>query len=81
MQIAFAHMCEAKSMGEFTQEEFCRGCDALGVSSIEALTEKIPLLRKRFDDDDVFDDMYNYVFLWACPKGRRCETVQKACAS
>jgi hypothetical protein len=77
MQIAFAHMCEANSMGEFTREEFCRGCDALGVSTIEALTEKVPLLRKRFDNDEVFDEMYNYVFLWACPKGKRCDTEPK----
>lgn len=71
LQIAFAHMCEAEHMGEFTRAEFCRGCDALGVGTIQALVEKLPQLRKRCDDDDVFEEMYNYVFTWACPKGKR----------
>lgn len=71
VQIAFAHMCEAKHMGEFTRVEFCRGCDALAVSTTEGLIGKLPQLRKRFDDDDEFDKMYNYVFTWACPKGKR----------
>lgn len=58
-------------MGEFAKEEFCRGCDALAVATIEGLIGKLPQLRQRFDEDEVFDDMYNYVFTWACPKGKR----------
>ena len=71
LQISFAHLCEAKHMGEFAKEEFCRGCDALAVATIEGLIGKLPQLRQRFDEDEVFDDMYNYVFTWACPKGKR----------
>lgn len=59
-------------MGEFTKEEFIRGSDNLGVSTIQGLKDRLVHLRKRFDDDDVFDDMYNFTFMWACVRGKRC---------
>lgn len=76
--ISFAHLCKAAHMGEFTKEEFIRGSDNLGVSTIQGLKDKLAHLRRRFDDDDVFDDMYNFTFLWACVKGKRLLELDSA---
>lgn len=80
LQIAFAHVCDAKNMGEFARAEFCRGCDALGVSTTEELIAKLPNLRRQLDDASNFESIYNFVFAWACPKGKKLLDLASASA-
>lgn len=58
-------------MGEFSREEFCRGCDALRITSIQTFEAQLPSLRSRFDNPDSFEAIYNFTFGWACPRGKK----------
>lgn len=69
--IAFAHACAADNMGEFSREEFCRGCDSLGITSLKMFAAKLPALRGRFDNAESFEAIYNFTFGWACPRGKK----------
>lgn len=71
LQIAFAHACAADNMGEFSREEFCRGCDSLGITSLKMFAAKLPALRGRFDNAESFEAIYNFTFGWACPRGKK----------
>lgn len=71
MQIAFAHACHAENMGEFARDEFCRGCDALGISNLQTFAARLQALRGHFDRPDTFEEIYNFTFGWACPRGKK----------
>jgi len=58
-------------MGEFSREEFCRGCDALNITSLHTFTARLPMLRGRFDSPESFEAIYNFTFSWACPRGKK----------
>jgi hypothetical protein len=52
--LVFAWHCDARTMCEFTQEEFTRGLLALGVDSVEKLKGKLPYMRSELRDDHKF---------------------------
>eukprot|EP00892_Ulva_mutabilis_P012621 jgi/Ulvmu1/9731/UM055_0071.1 len=69
--IAFAHACNAANMGEFSRDEFCRGCDALGITSLQTFSARLPSLRGRIESPEAFEAIYKFTFGWACPQGKK----------
>ncbi len=67
---------DAKTMGEFTQEEFEGGLEEMGIdtvfSPIASLKAKIPSLRKDLDNPSVFKDVYEYAFGFSCEENQKC---------
>lgn len=72
-QIAFAYYCGAENMGEFSRDEFTRGVELLGASSVSALRSRMGSLRASFDTthDDTFRQIYLFAFPWACERGKK----------
>jgi DCN1-like protein 1/2 len=60
------HMgCE--HMGMVTEQEFCKGCEAVGADSIDKWKAQIPNMRKQLQSPDIYKKMYRFVFIFAQP--------------
>lgn len=67
---------DAKTMGEFTQEEFEGGMEEMEIdtvfSPITSLKMKIPTLRKDLDNPVTFKQIYEYAFGFSCEENQKC---------
>lgn len=68
-------------MGEYSQEEFIKGCQTLGCDSKESwksvLTSR---LYPELKDASKFESLYKYTFGYATEKGFKNVEVETACA-
>lgn len=66
---------DAKTMGEFTQEEFEGGIEDMEIdtvfSPITSLKAKIPALRKDLDDPATFKEIYEFAFGFSCEDSQK----------
>merc|ERR1740129_2156828 len=69
--LAIAHHCHAKSMGEFSHEEFCRGMGQLGCDSSTKLKARLPDLRRELEARDTCKRIYAFTFRFSLDEGVR----------
>jgi len=65
ISLAISWQLRAKTVGEFTREEFVGGFKRLTCSSISDIKERIILLRAELQDERAFKEFYLYVFEFA----------------
>lgn len=53
---------QAKTMGEYTKAEFKRGFEEMGCSSVSDLKRKLSNLRKMYQNEGDFANIYKFVF-------------------
>jgi DCN1-like protein 1/2 len=75
---------DAKTMGEFSQEEFEGGLEGMQVdtlfSPIVSLKMKIPSLREELDDPTTFKQIYEFAFQFSCEGNQKCLQLDVATA-
>ena len=71
VQKVFAYHCAAANFSGFTRAEFVNGCAEANISSLAAFKSKLGPLRSQLNDESRFEDVYNFVFLWACEPGKK----------
>lgn len=60
--VKIAQYMQAKYMGEFTWDEFNRGCAALGCDSIASWQAVLPRLRQELNNQAKNKEMYHFAF-------------------
>jgi len=65
ISLAISWQFRAKTVGEFTKEEFVGGFKRLNCSSIADLKERIATIRAELQDERAFKEFYLYVFDFA----------------
>lgn len=78
--IMIAMYMEAQYMGEFKWPEFKKGCQTLGVDSIQSWSQVVPRLRQELNNEARYTAMYKYAFDFAQEKGKKNVDVELACA-
>mmetsp|Transcript_10145 Transcript_10145/g.17665 ORF Transcript_10145/g.17665 Transcript_10145/m.17665 type:complete len:248 (-) Transcript_10145:498-1241(-) len=78
VMLVISSYMNAKTMGEFTKEEFSTGMFKMGCDSSEKLKKKLPELRAELRGEDRFKDIYLYAFGWSCDKGTKCVQLETA---
>jgi DCN1-like protein 1/2 len=67
---------DAKTMGEFTQEEFEGGLEEMEIdtvfSPVASLKMKIPTLRNDLNVPETFKQIYEYAFVFSCEENQKC---------
>ena len=58
-------------MGEYSKEDFLRGLRTVGVTSLQQLKERLPMLRAEMDSPDMFAKIYNYTYSFACERDKK----------
>jgi len=65
LSLAVAWQLRAKTIGEFSKEEFTNGFKRLNCSSLTDIKERVSSLRAELQDDRVYKEFYLYVFEYA----------------
>lgn len=60
--LLISYYMDAKTMGEYTWEEFKFGFNKLGVSSTAELKSKLPTLYAELREPAKFKELYKYLF-------------------
>jgi len=60
--VKIAQYMTAKYMGEFTWEEFNKGCAALGCDSVASWKAVLPRLRQELNNQAKNKEMYHFAF-------------------
>lgn len=79
MFVKISQYMTAKYMGEYTWDEFNKGCAALGCDSVASWTRILPRLRTELQNDEKNKEMYHFAFQFAQEKGKRNVEVELAC--
>jgi len=75
---AIAWKFNAKTIGEFTKQEFIDGVTKLRVDSSEKLKEKIPSLRQELQDEHSFKEFYMFIFEYGKQEGQKSLSLEVA---
>lgn len=73
------HM-QAENMGVYTQTEFLKGFESMGVSSIEDLKYKLDDLKASLKENDGFKETYRHVFTFLKEEEQRNLKIESALA-
>lgn len=70
--VVLSYYLRSPSMGTFEKAAFSSGAAALGITSVENLKSKLPLMEKKcvFGGSE-FDNVYKFVYSWGCEPGIR----------
>ena len=70
--VVLSYHLRSPSMGTFEKTAFSIGAAALGITSLESLKSKLPILEKKatFGGSE-FDNVYKFVYSWGCEPGIR----------
>ncbi|PHJ16928.1 duf298 domain-containing protein [Cystoisospora suis] len=70
--LIFAFLCQCAEQGRITKEEFCRGMDRAGVSTVQELREAVPRLRETLTSDKGFArQVYAFAFTYSLDIGQK----------
>jgi len=62
VSLILAWKLNAKTLGEFTKEEFIEGFSQLRCDSIEKIKERLPTLKESINEEQSFKEFYYFVF-------------------
>lgn len=68
----------AKTIGEFTKQEFVDGMTKLRCDSVEKLRDKVPSLRQELQDENSFKDFYAFTFEYGKQDGQKSLSLDVA---
>jgi DCN1-like protein 1/2 len=78
--LLFAWQCGAKTLGEFTRDEFLSGLRTLRADSIAALKERLDSLRATLHEPVTFKDFYLWVFDYGKERTQKSLALEMAVA-
>jgi len=77
--LILAWQLKAKTLGEFTKEEWSEGLTYLKCDNLDKLKKKLPELKDEIKKDQSFKEFYNFVFFYGKGTQQKSMSLEMAC--